>query len=120
MSDAPGRWVAKPRFALNLVFFSAEQLPMEVLDQILAGGAAACARAGVAVVGGHSVRDPEVKFGLSVTGEVDPQKLWSNRIRRRLRSHTLVLNRPRSAHIRILGNRAIKKGVASDIADAPR
>ncbi|MGE0548607.1 MAG: selenide, water dikinase SelD [Kofleriaceae bacterium] len=69
----------EPRFALNLVFFSDEQLPLSVLDAILAGGAKACADAGVAVVGGHSVRDPEIKFGLSVTGELAPGSLWSNR-----------------------------------------
>jgi selenide,water dikinase len=101
----------EPRFALNLVFFSDEQLPMSVLDQILAGGAAACARAGVAVVGGHSVRDPEVKFGLSVTGEVEPGKLWSNRTARP--GQTLVLTKALGTGI---VGQAIKKGVAS--ADA--
>ena len=62
----------EPRFALNLVFFPDDQLPLEVLDEILAGSARTCAEAGVLVVGGHSVRDAEVKFGLSVTGEVAP------------------------------------------------
>jgi selenide, water dikinase len=69
----------EPRFALNLVFFSDENLPLEVLHEILAGGQRACASAGVSVVGGHSVRDPEVKFGLAVTGEVNPASVWSNR-----------------------------------------
>jgi selenide,water dikinase len=101
----------EPRFALNLVFFSDEQLPMTVLDQILAGGADACARAGVAVVGGHSVRDPEVKFGLSVTGEVEPAKLWSNRTARP--GQTLVLTKALGTGI--LGQ-AIKKAVASPAA----
>jgi len=103
----------EPRFALNLVFFSDEQLPMTVLDQILAGGADACARAGVAVVGGHSVRDPEVKFGLSVTGEVDPARLWSNRTARP--GQALVLTKALGTGI--LGQ-AIKKGVASEAATA--
>jgi selenide,water dikinase len=103
----------EPRFALNLVFFSDEQLPMEVLDQILAGGAAACARAGVAVVGGHSVRDPEVKFGLSVTGEVEPGKLWSNRTAQP--GQMLVLTKALGTGI--IGQ-AIKKGVASEVAAA--
>jgi hypothetical protein len=56
----------EPRFALNLVFFPDDVLPLEVLDSILAGGARVCREAGVAVVGGHTVRDPEPKFGLSV------------------------------------------------------
>src|SRR5688572_15706367 len=69
----------EPRFALNLVFFPDDQLSLDVLDAILAGGARVCGEAGVLVVGGHSVRDPEVKFGLSVTGDVGPNELWSNR-----------------------------------------
>src|SRR5689334_25143156 len=69
----------EPRYALNLVFFPDGKLPLEVLDLILAGGAKTCAAAGVAVVGGHTVRDAEVKFGLSVTGDVAPDALWSNR-----------------------------------------
>jgi selenide,water dikinase len=71
-----------PRFAIALAFFPDEQLPLEVLAAILRGGAAAAARAGVAVVGGHTVRDPECKYGLSVTGEVDPGAVLSNRTAR--------------------------------------
>lgn len=67
------------KWALNLVFFSDETLPLSVLKAILAGGAHACSQAGVIVVGGHSVRDPEVKFGLAVTGEVARGQAWSNR-----------------------------------------
>src|SRR5262245_39545944 len=69
----------EPRFALNLVFFPDDTLPLAVLDSILEGAMRICDEAGVAVVGGHSVRDPEIKFGLSVTGEVSPDELWSNR-----------------------------------------
>jgi selenide,water dikinase len=69
----------EPRFALNLVFFPDELLPLDVLYEILDGAAAACAAAGVAIVGGHSVRDPELKFGQSITGEVAPGSVWSNR-----------------------------------------
>jgi selenide, water dikinase len=68
-----------PRFALNLAFFPDDQLPLDVLTAILRGGAAACARAGVAIVGGHTVRDPECKYGLSVTGEVAIGDVLSNR-----------------------------------------
>ena len=68
-----------PRFALALAFFPDEQLPLEVLAAILKGGADACTRAGVAVVGGHTVRDPELKYGLSVSGEVAPGSVLSNR-----------------------------------------
>jgi len=68
----------EPRFALNLAFFCDDKLPLEVLVAIQRGAAAMCARAGVAVVGGHTVRDPEPKFGLSVTGEVDLDAVWAN------------------------------------------
>lgn len=99
----------EPRFALNLVFFPDEQLPLEVLDAILAGGARVCAEAGVAVVGGHTVRDPEVKFGLSVTGEVAPGAAWSNRDARP--GQALLLTKALGTGV--IGQ-AIKKGVASE------
>src|SRR5262245_30409030 len=50
----------RPLFALNVVGFPDERLPLSVLQAILRGGARACARAGVAVVGGHTVRDAEL------------------------------------------------------------
>ncbi len=101
----------EPRFALNLVFFPDDQLPIEVLDLILAGSARACAAAGVAIVGGHSVRDPEVKFGLSVTGDVGPGELWSNRTARA--GQALVLTKALGTGV--IGQ-AIKKGIASEAA----
>lgn len=103
----------EPRFALNLVFFPDDVLPLEVLDQILAGGARVCHAAGVAVVGGHSVRDPEPKFGLSVTGDVGPGELWTNRTARP--GQALVLTKALGTGV--LGQ-AIKKGLASEAAMA--
>jgi len=101
----------EPRFALNLVFFPDDQLPLEVLDAILEGGERVCAQAGVAVVGGHSVRDAEVKFGLSVTGDVAPGELWSNRTARP--GQVLVLTKALGTGV--IGQ-AIKKSVASRAA----
>jgi selenide,water dikinase len=101
----------EPRFALNLVFFSDEVLPIEVLDAILAGAAAACSEAGVAIVGGHSVRDPEIKFGLSVTGEVSPGSLWSNR--KAKVGQALVLSKALGTGVM---GQAIKKSVAGEAA----
>lgn len=69
----------QPRFALALAFFPDDQLPLAVLSAILRGGADACARAGVAIVGGHTVRDAECKYGLAVTGEVAADEVLSNR-----------------------------------------
>ncbi len=68
----------KPLTALNLAGFPDNELPMELLGKILAGGAAKCQEAGCAVLGGHTVRDKEIKFGLSVTGIVHPKKVWTN------------------------------------------
>lgn len=102
-----------PRFALNLVFFPDDVLPLEVLDQILAGGARICREAGVAIVGGHTVRDPEPKFGLSVTGDVGPGELWTNRTAEP--GQALILTKALGTGV--LGQ-AIKKGAASPEATA--
>jgi selenide,water dikinase len=61
----------RPITALNLVAWP-RSLDLELLGQVLEGGGDACAEAGVTVVGGHSVEDPEPKFGLAVTGTVAP------------------------------------------------
>ncbi len=98
----------RPLWALNLVFFPDDRLPLAVLRAILAGGARACARAGTRVVGGHSVRDPEPKFGLAVTGEVALAEVLSNR--RGLAGQVLVLTKALGTGI--VGT-AIKQGVAS-------
>jgi selenide,water dikinase len=69
----------RPLYALNLVFFPDDKLGTEILGAMLRGGAAAASEVGVAVVGGHTVRDDEVKYGMSVTGVVDRDQILSNR-----------------------------------------
>ena len=104
----------EPRFALNLVFFPDDQLSLDVLDAILAAGARTCAEAGVVIVGGHSVRDAEVKYGLSVTGDVEPGRAWSNRGGKP--GQALILTK--AIGTGVIGQ-AIKKGAASaEAADA--
>ena len=103
----------EPRFALNLVFFPEDALPIEVLDAILAASGRTCAEADVAVVGGHTVRDPEVKFGLSVVGEVAPDPLWTNRAAQP--GQVLVLTKALGTGV--IGQ-AIKKGIAGPDATA--
>ena len=98
-----------PRFALNLMFFPDDQLGLDVLRAIQDGAARACAAAGVAVVGGHTVRDPEVKFGLSVTGEVALADVWSNR--RAAPGQILVLTKA-------LGTGVISQAIKKDAATA--
>ena len=63
-------------FALNLAAFP-EELPAEILSDILRGGADKVAEAGAAIAGGHTVKDKEPKYGLSVTGMVHPQKIMT-------------------------------------------
>jgi selenide, water dikinase len=99
----------EPRFALNLVFFPDDLLPMEVLYEILDGAAQIRAAVGVATVGGHSVRDPELKFGLSVTGEVAADGVWSNRSA--MAGQTLVLSKALGTGIVA---QAIKQSLASE------
>jgi selenide,water dikinase len=68
----------RPITALNLVAFPLERLGADVLGAILRGGLDVCAQAGAVVAGGHSIDDPEPKFGLAVTGVVDPDALLTN------------------------------------------
>jgi len=98
----------EPRWALNLVFFPDDVLPLDVLHAILRGGARACARAGVAIVGGHSVRDADVKYGLSVTGEIALDQVLSNRGAKA--GDALILTK--AIGTGVVGS-AIKAGVAS-------
>lgn len=69
---------AKPVTAMNIVCFPDTDLPVETLGEILRGGAERVAAAGAVVVGGHSVRDAELKFGLAATGVIDPKRMLGN------------------------------------------
>jgi selenide,water dikinase len=68
----------EPLSALNLVAFPLEDLGAEVLRAILRGGHDAVAEAGASIVGGHSIDDPEPKYGLAVTGTVHPDEVLTN------------------------------------------
>jgi selenide,water dikinase len=69
---------ARPMFALGITAFPREKLGAGLLEKIVAGGAAKLAEAGVVVVGGHSVDDPEPKFGYAVIGEVHPDRIMTH------------------------------------------
>jgi selenide,water dikinase len=69
---------AKPLFALNLVGWPRETLPFTLLGEVLQGAAAIMQEAGCLVLGGHSVDDPEPKFGMAVIGEVHPDRMLTN------------------------------------------
>ena len=100
---------ATPLIALNLVAFPLEQLGAAVLAEILRGGADAAADAGVAIAGGHSIDDPEPKYGLSVTGVVEPDLLLSNAGGRP--GDVLVLSKPLGAGVAAT---AAKRGLDGD------
>lgn len=68
----------KPLFALNIVGFPDKRLPMEVLKAILKGASDKATEAGISILGGHTVEDNEPKFGMAVTGTIDPQKILTN------------------------------------------
>jgi selenide,water dikinase len=81
----------RPAFALNVVAFP-KTLPMELLGEILRGGADVARAAGAVVAGGHSIDDPEPKYGMAVTGFVHPDEVWTNGGGRE--GDVLVLSKP--------------------------
>ena len=70
---------AKPLFALSVVCFPSNRLPQSVLVDILRGAHDKAKEAGISIIGGHTVDDTEPKYGLAVTGIVDPSRIWTNR-----------------------------------------
>src|SRR5215213_8732384 len=100
---------ATPVSALNLVAYPLETLGPDVLREILRGGADAVAAAGASVVGGHSIDDPEPKYGMSVTGVVDPGSILTNAGGRE--GDALVLTKP-------LGAGAVATAIKRGLADA--
>lgn len=99
----------RPKTAMNIVAFPVQKLPMEVLRQTLAGGMETLKRAGVALIGGHSIEDDEFKYGLSVTGFIHPQRILANRGLRP--GDRLILTKPLGTGII---NTAIKGGLAAE------
>jgi len=67
-----------PRTALNIVCWPQTGLPGEMLSEILRGAAEKAREAGVVIVGGHTVADEEVKFGMAITGVIDPRRIVRN------------------------------------------
>ena len=81
-----------PLTALNIVGFPDQALPGDVLVEILHGGNERVTAAGAVIVGGHSVRDTEIKYGLSITGRIDPERIVTNASARP--GDRLVLTKP--------------------------
>jgi selenide,water dikinase len=97
----------RPLTAMNLVAFPVKTLPPSVLREILLGGLSKTNEAGVALVGGHTVEDSEIKYGLSVTGLVHPRKMLTNA--GALPGDELVLTKP-------LGTGVISTALKGDMA----
>jgi len=98
----------RPLTAMNLAFFPSCSLPVEILSDILAGGASKIQEAGACLVGGHTVDDDELKYGLTVTGTIDPNRIVRNSTARP--GEMLVLTKP-------LGSGIISTAIKADMAD---
>ena len=97
----------RPLTALNIVGFPVEHVPLTVVNRILRGGASTLLEARCALVGGHTIRNPEPVFGLAVTGLVSPRLMLTNAGARA--GDVLILTKPLGTGI---VTTAIKRGVA--------
>ncbi len=103
----------RPLAAMNIVCFPLGELGIDVLEEVLKGGLERMGEAGIALAGGHSVDDREIKYGLSVTGMVHPGKILRNTGSRP--ADRIVLTKPIGTGI---VNTALKGGMASNEAVA--
>ena len=99
----------RPVTALNLVAWPVEELSLDLLAAVLEGGAAVAREAGVAVVGGHSIHDPEPKYGMAVMGLAEPDRIVRNSTMSA--GDRLFLTKPLGMGIITT---ALKRGVATD------
>jgi selenide,water dikinase len=107
-----------PLTGMNLVAFPIKTLSPSILRDILLGGLSKMEEAGVALVGGHSIEDPEIKYGLAVTGVVHPNQILTNA--KAKAGDKLVLTKPLGTGIistalkaRMASEEAIRKSVES-------
>jgi len=103
----------KPLTAMNIAFFPNCSLPPEVLGEVLAGGQDVLNEAGCCLVGGHTVEDEELKYGLSVTGTVHPEQVLRNSTARP--GDILVLTKPLGSGIL---STAVKGEMATEAQEA--
>ncbi len=98
----------RPLFALNLVGWNNDALPLDLLGDVLSGGQDIAEAGGFVVAGGHTVDDPEPKYGMAVTGMVDPGRILTNAGLRP--GQDLILTKP-------LGVGVITTAIKADVAD---
>ena len=99
----------RPLFALNLVGWNSDELPSELLGELLAGGQDIATAAGFVIAGGHTIDDPEPKYGMAVTGEVHPDRILTNAGLRP--GQDLILTKP-------LGVGILTTAIKGDVATA--
>ena len=97
-----------PKTAMNIVCFPSKEMDISILKEILKGGIDKMKEAGVVLVGGHSVDDPELKYGLSVTGFIHPERIITKKGVKE--GDFLILTKPLGLGII---NTCIKGGIAS-------
>jgi selenide,water dikinase len=97
-----------PLFALNVAGFNSDELPLHVLTKILEGGNSIAKAAGIPILGGHTIKDKEPKYGMVVTGEVETNKLTKNDTAKP--GDLLVLTKPLGTGII---STAIKRGISN-------
>src|SRR5216684_3199580 len=105
---------ATPLFALNLVGWPRDKLPFELLGEVLRGGADVARAAGAFVLGGHSVDDPEPKYGMAAIGEAHPDRIVTNAGARP--GDALVLTKPLGTGVLTT---ALKRDLLSEADVAP-
>ncbi len=98
----------RPLTALQLVGWPRDTLPFDLLGDVLEGAAEIMAEAGVTIVGGHSIDDPEPKFGLAVTGVVNPDEIFTSRGARP--GDVIVLTKP-------IGTGLIATGIKREVVE---
>jgi selenide,water dikinase len=103
----------KPIVAMNIICFPIHTMDISILQEILKGGLEKMREAGVLLVGGHSVEDNELKYGLSVTGTIHPEKVLKNK--GASIGDKLILTKPLGTGII---NTAVKGGVADERSTA--
>lgn len=101
---------AAPLFALNIVGFPSSRLPAQVLEEILRGAHDKTKEAGISIIGGHTIDDPEPKYGMVVTGKVAPKKILSNANAQP--GDVIILTKPIGTGIL---STAVKRGLAEPV-----
>lgn len=108
---------AKPLFALNIVGFPEDTLPLRILEQILKGANDKAQEAGINILGGHTIEDPEPKYGMVVSGIVHPEKIIKNK--GAMAGDVLILTKPLGTGIisTAIKRGLVKKSLQNEVID---